>query len=68
MKKPTPLKLARLTRGLTQEQLAKALGVEQSTVSYWEQDIGRMNFRDVLRVCKLLGINDINILKTEVSA
>ncbi len=63
MKKPTPLKLARLTRGLTQEQLAKALGVEQSTVSYWEQDIGRMNFRDVLRVCKLLGINDINILK-----
>ena len=63
MKKPTPLKLARLTRGLTQEQLAKALGVEQSTVSCWEQDIGRMNFRDVQRAAKILGIKDLNILR-----
>lgn len=67
MKKPTPLKLARLTRGLTQEQLAKTLGVEQSTVSCWEQDIGRMNFRDILRTAKVLGIKDLNVFKEDVS-
>ena len=58
--KPTPLKLARISQGMTQAQLAKKLGVKQTTVCNWEQDIGRMNFRDVQRVALVLGINDLN--------
>jgi transcriptional regulator with XRE-family HTH domain len=67
MRKPTPLMLARIGKGLTQAQLGKKLGVRQSTISQWEKNINCMTFGDVQRVCKLLGITDINILKTEVS-
>lgn len=65
MKKPTPLTIARITKGLTQAQLGKKLGVKQSTVSSWEKNINSMTFGDVQRVCKVLGITDINILRTE---
>lgn len=66
MRKPTPLALARISKGMTQEQLGKKLGVGQSTVSHWEININSMTFGDVQRVCKVLGIRDINILRTEV--
>lgn len=65
MKKPTPLTIARITKGLTQAQLGKKLGVKQSTVSSWEKNINSMTFGDVQRVCKVLGITDINVLRTE---
>lgn len=67
MKKTTPLTMARISKGMTQAQLGKKLGVRQSTISQWEKNVNCMTFGDVQRVCKLLGITDINILKTEVS-
>lgn len=66
MKKPTPLSLARISKSMTQTQLGKKLGVKQSTVFQWESNINSMSFGDVQRVCKLLGINDLNVLKEEV--
>lgn len=66
MKKPTPLSLARISKGMTQTQLEKKLGVKQSTVSQWKSNINSMPFGDIIRVCKLLGINDLNVLKEEV--
>ena len=66
MKKPTPLSLTRISKGMTQTQLGKKLGVKQSTVSQWESNINSMSFGDIIRVCKLLGINDLNVLKEEI--
>ena len=63
MKKTTPLSLARISKGMTQAQLGKKLGVKQSTISQWESNINSMSFGDIIRVCKLLGINDLNVLK-----
>lgn len=60
----SPLAIARITKGLTQAQLGKKLGVKQSTISNWERDINVMTFGDVQRVCKVLGITDINTLRT----
>ena len=37
------IKLARVSKGLTQEQ--------------WEKNIDRVSFGDVRRLCKILGIN-----------
>lgn len=61
----SPLMIARITKGLTQAQLGKKLNVTQSTISYWEKNINNMTFGDVQRVCKVLGITDINTLRTE---
>lgn len=58
----SPLTIARVTKGLTQTQLAKKLGVEQSTISQWERNINRMSFGDLRRVCAVLGIKDLNTL------
>ena len=55
--KTSTIKLARVSKGLTQEQLAKRLGIKQSTLSQWEKDIDRVSFGDVRRLCKVLGIN-----------
>lgn len=66
MKKPTPLSLTRISKGMTQTQLGKKLGVKQSTISQWESNINSMSFGDIIRVCKLLGITDLNVLKEEV--
>ena len=60
----SPLAIARITKGLTQAQLGKKLGVKQSTISNWERDINVMTFGDVQRVCEVLGITDINTLRT----
>lgn len=55
--KTSTIKLARVSKGLTQEQLAKRLGIKQSTLSQWEKNIDRVSFGDVRRLCKILGIN-----------
>jgi transcriptional regulator with XRE-family HTH domain len=65
MKKPTPLTIARISKGMTQAQHGKKQGVKQSTISSWERNINSMTFGDVQRVCKVLGITDINVFRTE---
>lgn len=61
------IKSARVLKGLTQAQLGKKLGVKQSTISQWESNINSVSFGDIIKMCKVLGITDINTLKTEVS-
>ena len=57
------LKSARVLKGLTQKQLAKKLGIEQATLSKWEEDISHVSFYNVDRLCRILEIEDINILR-----
>ena len=57
------LKAARAAKGLTQKQLAKKLGIEQATLSNWENDISHVSFYNVDRLCRVLGIDDINVLR-----
>lgn len=61
------LKAARAERGLTQAQLAKKLGIKQCTLSNWERNIEAVSFGDVIRLCKVLGITDINTLRGDLS-
>ena len=57
------IKSARVLKGLTQAQLAKKLGVHQSTIAIWEEDISHVSFYNVDRLCRILEIEDINILR-----
>ena len=55
--KSNKLKAARVMTGLTQTQLAKKLGKNQSWVSDIENDgIGEAKLIDIIRLCKILGI------------
>lgn len=51
------IKSARVLKGMTQEQVAKRLGIKQSTLSQWEKDIDHVSFGDVRRLCKVLEIS-----------
>ena len=57
------IRAARIMKGYTQAQLAKKLNIKQSTLSVWENDIGRVSFDNVCRLCRVLGIEDINVLR-----
>lgn len=57
------IRTARVQLDLTQEQLAKRLGIERSTMSKWENDIGKVSFENVQRLCQILHIKDINELR-----
>ena len=56
------IRTARVQLDLSQEQLAKRLGIQRSTMSKWENDIGKVSFENVQRLCKVLNIKDINEL------
>ena len=52
------IKAARVMQGLTQTQLGKKIGKNQSWVSYVENGgLGDANLADVLRLCKVLRIS-----------
>ena len=52
------IKAARVMQGLTQTQLGKKIGKNQSWVSAVENGgLGEANLIDVLRLCKVLGIS-----------
>lgn len=57
------IKSARVLKGLTQAQLAKKLGVHQSTIAIWEEDISHVSFYNVDRLCKALDIEDMDVLR-----
>ena len=62
------LRTVRKERGLTQAQLADALGVEQSTVSKIERRERRLDVSELRRVCLVLGITLIDFIKRYESA
>lgn len=58
VKKNITLITARVKLGYTQTQLAKKIGKTQSWVSWVEgEGLGSANLKDVLRLCKVLGIS-----------
>ena len=46
------LKDLRTAKGLTQKQLAAALGVDQRTVSAWENGVCEPSFDLLLKICR----------------
>ncbi len=56
----------RLEVGLSQNEVAKRLGIHQSNVSDWENDISRPEYEKLIQlakiydvsICELLGIED----------
>ena len=57
------IKMAIVQQGLTQEKIAKRMGVTQSTVSYWISDIDRISVGNLKRLCKILSVSPTEILK-----
>lgn len=59
------IKVAIVQQGLTQEKLAKQMGVTQSTVSYWIRDIDRISVGNLKRLCRILNISLTDVLEEE---
>ena len=56
------IKMAIAQQGLTQEKIAKRMGVTQSTVSYWISDIDRISVGNLKRLCRILSVSPAEIL------
>ena len=52
----TNLRNLRLSRRLSQQELGKALGVAQITVSSWERDIREPNFETCEKIAAFFGV------------
>lgn len=59
------IKAAMAAKGLTQERLAKQLGIGQSALSMRIAHVDRMSVDDFLRLCKVLEIKPEIILWEE---
>lgn len=59
------IKMAIAQQGLTQEKIAKRMGVTQSAVSYWISDIDRISVGNLKRLCRILSVSPAEILKGE---
>lgn len=57
------IKAAMAAKGLTQERLAKQLGIGQSALSVRISNTDRMSVGDFLRLCKVLDIKPMDILE-----
>ena len=57
------IKMAIAQQGLTQEKIAKRMGVTQSTVSYWISDIDRIIVGNLKRLCRILNILPADVLE-----
>ena len=56
------LKQLRKEKGLTQSQLAQLVGVDQRTVSAWENKICEPSFEMLAKICDVFGETFDNIL------
>ena len=57
------IKMAIAQQGLTQEKIAKRMGVTQSAVSYWISDLDRISVGNLKRLCRILSVSPAEILK-----
>lgn len=53
---------ARQAAGLTQKQLASALGVSQRVMTYWERDAASIPATQLTRLAELLGVTTDKLL------
>ena len=56
------LKNLRVSKGLTQSQLAKILDVDQRTISAWEKSICEPSYQILAKLCELFDETFDNIL------
>lgn len=57
------LKMARKAKGLTQDDVAKALGAKNTTISNWENGVSRPDVDSLSALCKLYGVTPNDILE-----
>lgn len=55
-------KNARKESGLTQQQVADKMGIRQSNVSDWENDISRPEYEKLVELTKLYGVSVYDLL------
>ncbi len=55
-------KNARKESGLTQQQVADKMGIRQSNVSDWENDISRPEYEKLVELSKLYGVSVYDLL------
>lgn len=55
------LKAARVNAGLTQKELAKKIGRNESTIVNWETGRTKINLPDFKELCKILKVKEDNI-------
>ena len=55
-------KNARKESGLTQQQVADKMGIRQSNVSDWENDIFRPEYEKLVELSKLYGVSVYDLL------
>ncbi|MGN4445817.1 helix-turn-helix domain-containing protein [Bacillus cereus group sp. MYBK79-1] len=60
------IKLARAMAGVSQTEFAKMLGVDQSNLSKWERGVLKPNKKNVNRIVKLVGEENIRKLSALV--
>lgn len=57
MKVGEKIKDLRVERGLSQERLAKEIGVSQKAVDYWERDINEPKISYVMALVRVFGLS-----------
>ena len=61
------LRTARLKTGFRQTDLARILGVAQSTIVYWETNMRRPNLHAAIRMAALFGTTVENLFAEEAA-
>lgn len=51
------IKAARVNAGLTQEELAKKMGVHRLTIASWEANPASMKIKEAESMCSILGVS-----------
>lgn len=59
------IKEARKSRGMSQKELADALGLTRSTVSMWEIGASYPSAPQIIAVCRLLGVSSDYLLSLD---
>lgn len=62
------LKAARLAKSLTQDEVARSIGVKQRWISKLERGDKRPNIETLSKLAKLYGVNESNLLQGETFA
>ena len=51
------IKEKRIEQGLSQQSLAKAIGVTHASISYWENDVNIPNVLDIWKIADVLNMS-----------
>lgn len=61
------LKALRLSKNLTQGDLAKKLGVSRTTITMWENGLSKPRFDTLVRLTQIFGCTVDEFLNTKIS-